>query len=194
MGTAPGSGTDGIEDDVAQCVGGCCHQAGKEGVNWSEIWSGGEVMWGKAGKLNPVVPQHQENGVLWFHSAREIKSQGSLGPSGPGELEPWPCQICTYSFWVMVWGKEAAVLSPLPAAQLETTWTVSCLERCVVCSGCHRWGSCHGAMLSPAQRSDGSPGTRARECRGWHRLYRAAVPVAQGLLPALGLMLLLILL
>lgn len=28
-------------DDGAWRVGGCYHQAGKDGVNWSEIWSGG---------------------------------------------------------------------------------------------------------------------------------------------------------
>lgn len=35
-------GSMAARDDGARDVGGCCHRAGKDGVNGSEIWSGGE--------------------------------------------------------------------------------------------------------------------------------------------------------
>lgn len=38
----PGGEGQHWRDGGAWCVGGCCHQAGKDNVNWSEIWSGGE--------------------------------------------------------------------------------------------------------------------------------------------------------
>lgn len=94
-------------------MGGCYHQAGKDGVNWSEILSGGEAMWGKAGKSSPVVPQHEGNHVPMV--PQRLADEGSwmepwLGSAGPANLSSLhpPFQGS------MAWGGEGAVLLLLP--------------------------------------------------------------------------------
>lgn len=112
-------------------MGGCCRQAGKDGVNWSEVGKGRQMEPRGApapGKSSPTVPQCPVGEGSWMEPRA-----GSAGPANLLSLHP-------RFLGSMARGGEGAILPLLPGSPAGTSLPAPAIH------------TCPGRARSPARR------------------------------------------